>query len=298
MQDKSLSLKIPIYTIEQLNGCEHQLAMGVDIRRLEVHLQNLEFVHFPHRHDFYNLLYITEGSGTHSIDYRTYPVVPNQLYFMAEGQVHSWELSPNSKGFTMFFTKDFYSVDETQLALHSLPFFNSLHNDPMLVFEPTLAPYIQHCFEEIMTEYETNLPYRDATIKSLLKLILIQSVRHYRLPNHDTTSAYYMARIRIFEQLIELHHTKKKGVKEYAQLMHLSPNYLNSLCTKSIGKTAGDMIRERIVLEAKRLLLHSSMSVCEIAYHLGYEDCSYFIRLFKAATRNTPEQYRKVKSEK
>ncbi len=284
---------IPTITIEQLNACDSGIKMRVDIRRLEVHKNLLSPADFPHRHDFYNLIFITQGSGTHTIDLQEFEVKPNQMYCMNDGQVHSWELSEDIEGYTLFFKKEFYEVIEPKYSLQALPFFNLGANDSSLVeFSDEMAQIVSRLFEEIIREYQTNLPDREISIKSYLKLILINAWRtympHEELDNNDLN----VSKVRFFEQLINQKFKELKAVKDFADIMHITPNYLNAICTKAVGKTAGQMIRERVILEAKRLLLHSSISVCELAYHLGYEDCSYFIRLFKKEVGTTPEYFR------
>jgi AraC-like DNA-binding protein len=253
----------------------------------------MENVHFPHRHDFYNLLYITQGTGTHDIDFKRFEVLPNTLFFMNDTQIHEWNLSADIKGFTLFFKKEFYNVAEPMFSLPNLPFFhNSQSEAQMVVFENNEAKVIEHFFEDILNEFKNSFDNHEAIIKTLLKIILIRSLRVYQPHFSATGSHLILSKIIQFQSLIETQHTELKSVKEYASIMNMTPNYLNAICSNILGKTAGEMIRERIILEAKRLLMYTPLSVCEMGYNLGYEDCSYFIRVFKKAVGQTPEQFR------
>jgi AraC family transcriptional regulator, transcriptional activator of pobA len=284
---------IPIFTIEQLNACEKDIIMNVDIRRLEVHMRKLSPKDFPHRHNFYNLIYIKKGSGIHNIDFKKFEIEANQLFFMNDGQVHEWILSDDTVGYTLFFKKEFYDIVEKNLSLQALPFFNNNENDvPYVIFEPLQAHFIENIFEEIINEFEKNEIYRDSQIKSLLKIILVHAIRIYKTELNLTPNNLNVSKIRNFQNLIESNFKIEKSVKFYAEKINITANYLNAICKETVGKTAGDMVRDRIILEAKRLLLHSAFSVCEIAYKLGYEDCSYFIRLYKKNTGTTPEKFR------
>ena len=284
---------IPIITIEQLNSCDKKILMKLDVRRLEDHLKTLSSADFPHRHDFYNLIYIKQGSGTHDIDFKRFIVEPNQMFFMNDGQVHDWNLSADTVGYTLFFKKEFYEVIEKGLSLQALPFFNNSNNDaPMVIFSEEESQRIENLFEEIIIEFKANQPHRDTLIKSLLKIILIHSIRIYQPLFRGDSTELNVSKIRNFEMLIEKHFKEYKSVKNFADKLNITANYLNAICTKTIGRTAGELIRDRVILEAKRLLLHSSISVCEMAYHLGYDDCSYFIRVFKKEVGSTPEQFR------
>ena len=285
--------KIPILTIEQLNSCDKHIKMNVDIRRLEDHMKNLKPNDFPHRHDFYNLIYIKQGKGTHDIDFRKFDVENNQLFFMNDGQVHEWELSEDTLGYTLFFKKEFYEVLEKNLSLNALPFFNNnIENTPFVVFDKSQATLIENIFEQIIAEFQQEQAHKDGLIKILLKSIFIYSTRVYHPKFNKDHNSLNTSKIRNFENLIEIHHKKLKSVKDYAAKLNISANYLNAVCKETVGRTAGDMIRDRIILEAKRLFLHSTISVCEAAYFLGYDDCSYFIRMFKKNEGKTPEKFR------
>ena len=100
--------------------------------------------------------------------------------------------------------------------------------------------------------------------------------------------------LRHFRQLVEKNYRSLKLPKEYAVLLHITPNHLNALVTSLTGKNAGSIIRERVLLEAKRLLTNAAMSVSEIAYDLEFQDNSYFTRFFKRYTGQTPEAFRKT----
>jgi AraC-like DNA-binding protein len=288
-----MKAKIPTITIEEINSCDKNIKMNVDIRRLEEHIRNLGPNDFPHRHDFYNLIYIKKGSGTHDIDFRRFNVEPAQMFFMNDGQVHEWNLSSDTVGYTLFFKKEFYEVLEKNLTLKALPFFNNSESDtPFVVFEQTFATLIENIFEQIIAEFRTEMSHKESLIKILLKSIFIYSIRAYQPTFNGDNNSLNIAKIRNFENLIETNYKELKSVKDYAARLNISANYLNVVCKETVGKTAGDIIRDRIILETKRLLLHSTISVCEAAYFLGYDDCSYFIRLFKKNVGLSPEKFR------
>ncbi|WP_353087600.1 helix-turn-helix domain-containing protein [Flavobacterium sp.] len=100
-------------------------------------------------------------------------------------------------------------------------------------------------------------------------------------------------KIKEFEKLVEQHFKEQKMPSFYAEKLHVTPNYLNKICKSETGKTAGDLVRKRITIEAQRLLHYTSLSINEIAHDLGFENVSYFITFFKKQTLTTPEQFRK-----
>ncbi len=97
--------------------------------------------------------------------------------------------------------------------------------------------------------------------------------------------------LRNYEQLIDQHFRLTRLPKEYAALLYITPNHLNALCHDLLGKTAGDLIRDRVLLEAKRMLTNLDMSVSEIAFDLNFQDNSYFNRFFKKNEGITPDDF-------
>jgi AraC-like DNA-binding protein len=98
--------------------------------------------------------------------------------------------------------------------------------------------------------------------------------------------------MQLFLELVEKNFTRNKGVSYYADELYITPNYLNMLSKKHFGKSAGEMIASRIMLEAKRLLYHTTSDISQIAFELGYEDPSYFTRSFRRFERKTPSEFR------
>ena len=101
------------------------------------------------------------------------------------------------------------------------------------------------------------------------------------------------SRLREFKKLVDKHFRQYKLPNEYAQLLHVTPNYLNNITKEVWGKSPGAVIRERIILEAQRLLINVNLNVTEIAYQLNFHDNSYFTKFFKKYSGMTPEQFRK-----
>ncbi|NJO89493.1 MAG: AraC family transcriptional regulator [Chloroflexia bacterium] len=97
-----------------------------------------------------------------------------------------------------------------------------------------------------------------------------------------------------FRKALNNKFSELKTSKEFAQLLNISPNYLNAICKDIYNKTVSEIIQERIMLEAKRLLSHTGLSVSEISYKLGFKDNSYFGRYFKKATGLPPEKFRVI----
>ena len=112
------------------------------------------------------------------------------------------------------------------------------------------------------------------------------------LPATPAAARPGLDQLRRFEQLLDAHFQTHKSVRAYAGLLHLTANHLNVLCRQRLGKTASQLIHERVVTEARRLLRHSALPVGEVGYALGFDDPSYFGRYFRKYAGQSPEAFR------
>jgi AraC-like DNA-binding protein len=147
-------------------------------------------------------------------------------------------------------------------------------------------------FEEILSEGETDKPVNDDLVRVLLLRLFITVARTAFTHNVDA-NAYNHTILRNFKRLIEKNYTKLRLPKQYAELLYITPNHLNALCNDFLGISAGKVIRDRILLEAKRLLINLDLRVAEIANKLNFEDQSYFVKFFKKYEGTTPDKFRK-----
>jgi AraC family transcriptional activator of pobA len=219
----------PVYCLD--NFSEKAKSSSFYMETLETHLRDHSFVNEPHKHDFYLILYVTKGSGTHTIDFRTYDVRPGSFFVMTPGQVHSWKLDHGTDGYIIFFKDDFYH------NATDFPLSGSL-------IEPKNDPSLDVIIREI---------YREGDIKILRAWleVLVLKLSANQEPGANAISSVTF-KIRKLQQLIETNFTRLKKPSEYANLMNLSTAYLNNLCKKHLGKTLSDLINERVLLEAKR----------------------------------------------
>ncbi len=146
----------------------------------------------------------------------------------------------------------------------------------------------------MLTESEAAGPQGTDMIRVLLiQLFITLSRLNERSQSKQRHGASY-AVFRKFMSLIEQHITTLKLPSEYAALLHVTPNHLNSICNMIFGKSAGEIIRDRVVLEAKRMIINIDLSISEIAYKLNFKDTSYFSRFFKKYGGQSPEEFRQA----
>ncbi|NOQ74661.1 MAG: helix-turn-helix domain-containing protein [Crocinitomix sp.] len=247
----------------------------------------------PHKHDFYLVVLFTKGQGVHEIDFNAYPIKPGSLFLLRPGQTHHWELSEDIDGYIFFHTREFYNLLFPNRNIDDYPVFNSNYNSPLIELETNqVDEYTEH-FKQILEEYEQRFWLKDRRISLLVDLIYVDLARIYRA-KHPTTSDDSMKRINRLLQLekqIDLYYKTRKHAKDYAAALNVSVKHLNKNVILALGKTTSDLIHDRILLEAKRMLIHGNASIQEIAYDLGYEDASYFSRFFKKKTGISPSDF-------
>ena len=289
MAEETLPIyQIPDFETEKINPSDFYYS------ELEVHLKTHLFIQKPHKHDFYIVLIITEGTGIHTIDFRNYPVKPRTAFFLSPGQVHSWELSADTKGHILFFSSSFYSAFFTQKKLMSFTFFRSNISMHSLELALNERDELLFYFERINKEIQNPGWSSHTQLASYTDLLLTNAHRYFLAKNQDSiTPAKQHDLFQKLEILIESEFMDHREVGYYAQEMNVSLKQLNAITKSAVGRTVSNMILERVILESKRLLTNSSLTVAEIAAKFKFDDPSYFSRLFKRKTSFTPEQFRK-----
>ncbi|MBJ6119727.1 helix-turn-helix domain-containing protein [Pontibacter sp. BT310] len=284
---------LPIYQIKDFNASSQQERYFY-MKSFAQHLQEHAFIQKPHKHDFYMLLFVTQGAGTHTIDFETYPVEPGSTFFLTPGQLHSWQLSPETDGFIVFFTPSFYLLDFSHHKLYSFPFFHGLMHKPMLQLSAKDWASLKTILHSIEIELAAQQLYADAIIRNYLDILLLQLSRLYKSEKQEQQLPVGMlSQVEVLQNLIEENYKEHKPVSFYADKLHTTPKQLNEYSKRVLGKTITDLIHDRVILEAKRLLVHSDLTISQVATELGYFDNAYFFRFFKKKTNYTPEQFRK-----
>jgi AraC family transcriptional activator of pobA len=283
--------EIPVYTIDHLSLFSQT---DIQISRFAPYLKVHKNLHLAHKHSFYHLILFTEGGGTHEIDFHRFPVNRFQIYFMIPGQVHSWSFEGPVDGYVVNFSPVFFqSFLIKPDYLEQFPFLTGVVEDSVIDLPPEIQPEIVAYFEQLVYESELIKPYGFDMVKAIL-LQLFCAIGRLNYDEHTikSTSNNYKL-LRNFQKLIESHYSVLRLPKEYAELLYITPNHLNALCNDLLGLSAGDVIRNRIMLEAKRQLVNLDLSISEIGYKLNFRDNSYFSKFFRKQAGLTPEEFRK-----
>lgn len=283
----------PTYDICNLNTEKNSNEL-FSIDRFRGYVDSNPHLQEVHSHNYYHLVYFTEGSGEHLIDFEKFEAKSGTMYFMKPGQVHQWYFKEKYDGFVVNFFDNFFDwIGINSSILQKFRFLQSiLVKDHVVEISPDVQEKIASYFEEMINENQKNNQFSNLKIGFHLMNLFIDIERSLEAVKIKT-SDYQSVLLNNFQSLIDQNFKTKKLPKEYAELLYITPNHLNALCKDILGTSAGELIRSRIVLEAKRLLVNKEISVTEIAYLLNFQDASYFVKFFKKYTEFTPEQFRK-----
>lgn len=290
-----MAVQIPTLGMCNLIGNDFTLH-DILVYRLSYFLKTHPGLVFPHRHSFFQLLYFTKGAGHHTIDFEKYRLQPGQIYFMAPGQVHSWNFEEDTEGILINFTEAFFSSALLNPNfISNFSFLAGIPGDNVIDIPLPARDSVATLLQQVETEAAGNNDFKTEYLRAKLTELFITVSRHTAGCKPKAANRHNFLLLKNFQKQIEQNFQKKKLPKDYAELLFITPNHLNALCKNTLGKPAGEVIRNRILLEIKRLLVNSDLSVTQISQQLNFEDPSYFVKFFKKNTGITPEEFRKTK---
>lgn len=250
-----------------------------------------------HVHEFYQIIWFRRGHGTHSVDFTDYPVADNTIFFIAPGQVHSFDQNTGYEGIIIHFNASFLADEDSSESIFlKYDVFNAYDSLPYYKVSNDEADRLITIVNEMNREYllTSAFAHKDY-MQYLLRLFLIRVQRsgeRQEQPKLYVSSVANRAFVR-FRQLLEQNFRRVHTVNEYAEMLNISSRTLTNYVAQSTSRTPLQIINERIVLEAKRQIQHSPLSVKEIGYQLGFEDPSYFVKFFKRLTGKMPREFRR-----
>ena len=266
------------------------------IGMLNVDLQSIKVINSEAYKTYIKVLYLSEGFEI-KVDFNIYNTSGPTLFFISPNQVLSIGKLGEQPGRLVFYNRDFYCIQlhDEEVACDGL-LFNNINNMPMTVIPEQDATFIEYLFSRMEDEFELKDGSLEEMIRTYLKQLLIKSTRLWKVqhlegamaarPNND------LEFFRKFTQLVEAHYKQKHNVADYADLLLIAPKTLTHRFKRLGLPQPNEIIKNRIILEAKRLLVHTDKSAKEIAYSLGYDDPAYFSRLFFIKTGEPPSSFR------
>ncbi|HMR68013.1 MAG TPA: helix-turn-helix transcriptional regulator [Anaerolineae bacterium] len=250
----------------------------------------------PHRLKFYQILFVSQGEGTHWIDFNPFPYRSGALFPIEKGQVQIYEPSLGLEGYLILFTEQYLYRFSTDLEwLFNLTLFNSYLAPSALYLSPADWEEYLALINTMRAELTAKPDFvHDDILRNLLRVFVLKAERvkrtHSNVMLQDFGEEYDLF-IR-FRANLENSYTSSRSVENYASALAITPKKLNKITQMYLGKTTKQTIDERIVLEIKRLLLHSHLTIQEIAQEMGFSDPTNMIKFFKRYTQFTPVQFK------
>jgi len=271
-------LNIQEFSTHPSQGCDllfHELRGG-------------NYIAKPHKHDFFIIILFEKGNGEHVIDFKSYEIKDQQVHLVFPNQVHQWDIKKGTVGYQLMISRKWFEIFWTSLQ-YSISYYQS---HPVLQVPDYISEALLYEFKSIQAELEATKDIFWELIQARSKIIGLLVSKIIDANFKDVERFHSNSVITSFLNLIEEHFKQQRSVSFYADKLHISANYLNVVCQKSLSTTASSLIKDRILLEAKRMLKVSEMSVKDIVYDLNFYDHASFTKFFKVLTNMTPSEFR------
>jgi AraC family transcriptional activator of pobA len=282
---------VPVY---KLYGEEEQWPMPdmVHCESIAVRSQLHNWQIKPHQHHgLFQLLHLREGTARIQLDDRHHQMRAGQVLAVPQMCIHGFLFARHAGGHVVTLAYPLLEKISRQLgdsvAALTGPHVYSLADDDE-------SAQVKLAFNLIDSEYKRDAPYRNLQIESLVGTILVWMIRNSQ-PAHSEQPRVASRGSRHFGSfchLVEERYGKHHPVAYYAEKIGITAAHLNVLCRQAANKSALELIHERMLLEAKRSLVYTSMTVSAVSYTLGFSDPAYFTRFFKRRTGFAPKDFR------
>ncbi|GAA4778996.1 AraC family transcriptional regulator [Olivibacter ginsenosidimutans] len=265
--------------------------LGIDIRYLDSQMDREVSTTDAHRDDHYIFIFLEKGTAHFVIDFKEFHVAGPLVLCILPGQVHHILSHSRASGWFLAAETTFVPIEHRKVFEHQM--FTPINTLSAVLFN--LCQQSLQLIDQYVSSINKDLPYNKDILSSSISTFTGFIVEATNI--QQTQQATYNSRastiLTSFREVLSIHFSTLKKPSDYASLLCLSPAYLNEAIKQATGFSVTYWIRNEIILEAKRLLFYTDMTVKEIAQQLGYTDYAYFTRLFKQDTKRSPTQFRK-----
>ncbi|WP_295126603.1 helix-turn-helix domain-containing protein [uncultured Chitinophaga sp.] len=254
-----------------------------------------ELSSYPHTHDTFEIIWFTKGKGRHVVDFVSYELEDDMLFFLRPGQVHQ-VLDYEREGHAVVFTEKFIfsNKQDREVFFDLTTLFDYSQEYAPVRIRPEAARALLGVVQLMYGESASNDgKYSRSILKNYLNAFLTIAEREKKVNTANTSvPSQFDTRVLQVRRILETHFRNEHQAGFYAEAISLTPKRLSEITKEAIGKTITEMLHDRLVLEAKRQLAFSQRSVKEICYELGFEDPAYFSRFFRNHTGSSPHDFR------
>ncbi len=249
----------------------------------------------PHRTDFHHLFLFRKAEGRHTVDFKDFPLTDNSLLFIPKDSVHQFHREACICGKLLIFTDNFFYRNQHSYNLLTNCIVHSCVTQNLLLPLSTQNTVFYSLFEQIANELNRE---KDATQTDILggyiHLLLLHLMReqasHPSFAGRQHCTEWEL--VLSFWNLLELHYTTNPSVYYFCQRLNVTEKRLQTATRNLLNRSPKQVIKDRLLLEAKRLLTYSSDSIKEIAFRLGFDEATNFTKFFKKNTGEVPLNFR------
>lgn len=242
----------------------------------------------------YSILWIAEGLKNISVNSMSIPACSNYIIFLTPGKTVTLEPEKEYiKGWILSFSRDLFRDQYLKnLNINNIDLFDSFVKIPKIVLSPKIGDRVNSIAEMIHELTGSGIPNKEIAISSLLKTLLVycDSRCNIRWTKHSRNRE--INTVSLFKYLVSENFQNIHSVSQYADMMHITPKYLNQVVKKVMGVTAKSVISEQLVIKACRDLKFSDESVKQIAMNLGFAEPEHFSHFFRKNLGCSPTHYR------
>jgi AraC-like DNA-binding protein len=269
-------------------------APTLGLEKAMLYMRNLDncppsYLNDPGRKDFFEIVWLKNEDPLHGITDPAYRIKGDWVYLIPPYRVHQLNKA-GKKGELISFKRSMLEEEDKDFLLDLFRIFNVQGEFSCLRLDEEAAKGLGDIYKMMEEEYHKGNHF--VMMKALLKVLLLKliSVKELEFTGHDT----HQKRVYEFLMLLEGNFQTVTNIDFYAGKLGISSKRLNQILKEKLDKTGTQIIHDRIILEAKRKMIHSEITIKEIAYELGFSDRPYFSRFFKKQTGQTPEEFQKM----
>lgn len=242
-----------------------------------------------HQHaELVQLLYLHKGQAEIEVEGERYVVNEASIQVVPSLCLHGFRFSPGTQGYVLSLALPLLSKLEAQFGGQL-----DVLSQPGCIPVKRSSRHIRSVFTTLLEEYTHENDAREMMLYSLLGVLLVWLNRQ-GTPSKviEDKSERKRGVLRQFARLVESHYREHLSLAEYAQRLGVSTTHLNCLCREFHGASALSVLHQRLLLEAKRSLQYTSMTITQVSDYLGFSDVTYFSRFFRKRGGMTPKEFK------
>jgi AraC family transcriptional regulator, transcriptional activator of pobA len=282
---------LPIISIGKENGTKpggFVMDKSIKVRRLE-----RKYNDYTDKNN-YQIFWMANGLNSIKVDFEKIPFYQNSILFLTPGRVVTLDFSDEPpKGWILNFTKEYFRKQYLDgLIINNIDLLDAYGEIPRIVLSPKIGDRINYIAEMIAELAGSEIPNREYAISSLLKTLLVYCESKCNLKPVYYSNKRELNLVSLFKHLVSQNYQQLHQVSGYADMLNVSPKYLNQVVKRVMGVTAKSVIQEQLIIHACRDLKFSNESVKEIAFKLGFSESEHFSNFFKKGTKQSPTIFR------